>query len=98
MEKVAGKSAGSSIFLWKDHSYNKDNRNAHIYRCNTRRTTRCRGAVVDLGNGTIRLLRPHNHSKVLHRRDHEKMKNEMRQACQGTLIPLKEIFDGVCRR
>ncbi|XP_076659905.1 uncharacterized protein LOC143364156 [Halictus rubicundus] len=53
---------------------------------------------MDVGDGCIKLLHDHNHSKLLHRIDQEKMKHEMLQLCRETAFPLKQIFDDVCRK
>ncbi|XP_076655808.1 uncharacterized protein LOC143360652 [Halictus rubicundus] len=98
MEKLPGKSVGSFIYVYNNYTYNKDNRTKNIFRCNTRRTTGCRGAIMDVGDGCIKLLHDHNHSKLLHRIDQEKMKHEMLQLCRETAFPLKQIFDDVCRK
>ncbi|XP_076302075.1 uncharacterized protein LOC143220293 isoform X4 [Lasioglossum baleicum] len=98
MEKIAGKVKGSFVFVHNDYVYNKDHRSENIYRCNTRRTTRCCGAVMVLSDGTITLLKSHNHSKLFHTIQREKMKSDMLQLCRETLIPLKKIFDDICRQ
>ncbi|XP_076301946.1 uncharacterized protein LOC143220097 isoform X1 [Lasioglossum baleicum] len=51
-----------------------------------------------LSDGTITLLKSHNHSKLFHTIQREKMKSDMLQLCRETLIPLKKIFDDICRQ
>ncbi|XP_076277972.1 uncharacterized protein LOC143219509 [Lasioglossum baleicum] len=98
MEKIAGKVKGSFVFVHNDYVYNKDHRSENIYRCNTRRTTRCCGAVMVLSDGTITLLKPHNHPGQEYIATQHFMIEEMMKLSRETLIPFKQIFDDVCRK
>ncbi|XP_076301759.1 uncharacterized protein LOC143219766 [Lasioglossum baleicum] len=98
MEKIAGKVKGSFVFVHNDYVYNKDHRSENIYRCNTRRTTRCCGAVMVLSDGAITLLKPHNHPGQEYIATQHFMIEEMMKLSRETLIPFKQIFDDVCRK
>ncbi|XP_071575450.1 uncharacterized protein [Temnothorax nylanderi] len=98
MEEICGKKPGSIIYVYDDYTYNKDSRNTNILRCNTRRSTKCPGTLKIDKDGKIHIVQDHNHLKVQWKAKQFAMKQEMLQLCRDTSLPLKEIFDSVCRK
>lgn len=98
MDEICGKRPGTTIYVYDDYTYNKDCRNTNILRCNTRRSSKCPGTLTVDENGEIKLIQDHNHIKVQWKVEQFNMKKEMLQLCRDTSLPLKEIFDSVCRK
>lgn len=80
-----------------DYTYNKDSRNTNILRCNTRRSSKCPSTLKVDKNSKVHVVQDHNH-KVQWKTKQFVMKQEMLQLCRDTTLPLKEIFDNVCRK
>lgn len=98
MEEINGKKSGTIIYVYDDYTYNKDSRNANILRCNTRRSSNCFGALKVDKDGKVHLVQDHTHVPIKWKVRHSIMKQEMLQLCRDTSLPLKEIFDSVCRK
>lgn len=98
MNKIPGKQPGTTVYVYNDYTYNKDSRNNYILRCSTRRSSRCPGTIIIDKNGEIHLNQEHNHTKTQWKIQHSVMILEMIQLCRETTLPLKEIFDNVCRK
>lgn len=98
MEEISGKKSDTIIYIYEDYTYNKDSRNMNILRCNTRRSSKCPGTVKIDKDGKIHLVQVHNHSKEPLKLLQFTMKQQMLQQCRDTSLPLKEIFDSVCRK
>lgn len=98
MEEIPGKQLGTTVYVYNDYTYNKDSRNKHILRCSTRRSSRCPGTIIINKDGEICLNQDHNHTKTQWKVQQSAMILEMLQLCRKTSLPLKEIFDSVCRK
>lgn len=98
MNEICGKKPGTIIYVYDNYTYNKDCRNTNILRYNTRRTSKCPGTLKVDENGEMKLIQDHNHVKVQWKVEQSYMKKEMLQLCRDTSLPLKEIFDSVCRK
>lgn len=98
MEEICGKKPGTKIYVYDDYAYNKDSRNPHILRCNTRRSSKCSGTLKVDEDGKIHLVQKHTHIQIKFRIRQNIMKQEMLQLCRDTSLSLKEIFDNVCRK
>lgn len=98
MDEIPGKHPGTTVYVYNDYTYNKDSRNNHILRCSTRRSSRCPGTIIIDKNGEIRLNKEHNHTKTQWKIEQSAMISEMLKLCRETSLPLKEIFDSVCRK
>nr|XP_012231364.1 PREDICTED: uncharacterized protein LOC105677363 [Linepithema humile] len=100
MNKIPGKQPGTTVYVYNDYTYNKDSRNNHILRCSTRRSSRCPGTIIIDKNGEIHLNQEHNHTnnKTQWKIQQSAMILEMLQLCRETTLPLKEIFDSICRK
>ncbi|XP_067217031.1 uncharacterized protein [Linepithema humile] len=98
MEEINGRKSGTIIYVYDDYTYNKDSRNPNILRCNTRRSTNCFGTLKVDKDGKIHLVQDHTHVPIKWKVRHFIMKQEMLQLCRDTSLPLKEIFDSVCRK
>lgn len=97
MEVISGKKKGSLLYVHDDYMYYKDTRCENIFRCNTRRTSKCRGAIV-IEKDEVEILNTHNHAKSPSITLQHDMKQEMLKLSRETCKDLKEIFDSVCRR
>lgn len=97
MQVVPGRKPGSQLYVYEDYTYYLDNRYNNVFRCNTRRTTKCPGYIVLL-DGNVNMMKGHNHSKSPLIKVQIEMKEEMLRLSRETHIGLKEIFDSVCRR
>lgn len=98
MEEICGKKSGTKIYVYDNYSYNKDSRNPNILRCNTRRSSKCSGTLKIDKDGRIHLVQDHTHIPIKCKVKQSIMKQEMLQCCRDTSLPLKEIFDSVCRK
>ncbi|XP_066592929.1 uncharacterized protein [Prorops nasuta] len=96
MEILKGK-RGCNIYAHNDYCYNIDKRDNITYRCNTRASTKCPGAVK-FKHGKICLLKEHNHPPSKYVIEISKLKEEMLALCRDTVLTAKEIFDSVCRK
>lgn len=96
MQVVPGTKKGSFLYVYDDYLYYMDNRYDNVFRCNTRRTTKCSGSAV-LQDNILTILKGHNHPKSPFIREQIEMKVEMLRLSRETHIALKEIFDSVCR-
>lgn len=91
------KKKGSLLYVYDDYVYSKDKRSDYIFRCNTRRTSKCRGAI-SVENDNVQILEMHNHAKSpLIALQHE-MREKMLKLSRETYMDFKKIFDSVCRR
>lgn len=97
MKVISGKKKGSLLYIHDDYVYCKDHRCDSIFRCNTRRTTRCRGAL-SVENDNVQIMETHNHPKSPFIMLQLQMKEEMLKLSRETCTDLKEIFDSVCRK
>lgn len=98
MEKMCGRKPGTTIYVYDDYTYNKDSRNSNIFRCNTRRSSNCSGTLKIDTNGKIHVIQDHTHIRSKWKVKQSVMKEEMLQLCRDTSLPLKEIFDNICRK
>ncbi|XP_070168539.1 uncharacterized protein [Polyergus mexicanus] len=98
MEEICGNKTGTIIYVYNDYTYNKDSRNPNILRCNTRRSSKCSGTLKVDKDGKIHLVQDHTHIEIKWKVRQSIMKQEMLQLCRNTTLPLKEIFDSVCRK
>lgn len=97
LEVISGKKKGSLLYVHDDYVYYRDKRGDYIFRCNTRRTTRCRGAL-SVNKNNVEILETHNHAKSPFIMLQHQMKEKMLELSRETCMDLKEIFDSVCRR
>lgn len=97
MQVFPGRKKGSSIYVYDDYTYHMDIRYENVFRCNTRRTTKCRGMVI-LQDNTVSVVTEHNHPRSPFIKEQIEMKQEMLELSTKTHTGLKEIFDSVCRR
>lgn len=97
MEEICGKKPCTKIFVYDDYTYNKDSRNSNILRCSTRRSSKCCGNLKVDENGKIHLIQNHTHIPIKWKVKQFLMKQEMLKLWR-TSLPLKEIFDCVCRK
>ncbi|XP_011706466.1 PREDICTED: uncharacterized protein LOC105461653, partial [Wasmannia auropunctata] len=97
MEVLPGKQKDTVIYIYDGYVYYADSRYDNIFRCNTRRTTRCRGSAM-LQDNNVQVLQEHNHQKTPFIKLQIEMKDEMLRLSRETCIGFKEIFDSVCRR
>lgn len=97
MEEIYGKKPGTILYVYDDYTY-KDSRNSNILRYNTRRSSKCPGTLKIEKDGKIHLVQDHTHISIKWKIRHSIMKQEMLQLCRDTCLPLKEIFDTVCRK
>lgn len=97
MQIVPGKKKGSLLYVYDDYLYYMDSRYNNVFRCNTRRTTKCSGSVAFQDN-IVTVLKKHNHPETPFIKAQIEMKEEMLKRSRETHTALKEIFDSVCRR
>ncbi|RLU19838.1 hypothetical protein DMN91_008397 [Ooceraea biroi] len=97
MEVMPGKQKNINIYIYDDYVYHVDSRYNNIFRCNKRRVTKCRGAVILQGDNSVRVLEEHNHPRSNFVKEQIEMKEEMLRLCRTTYIDFKEIFDSICR-
>lgn len=98
MEMFRGKKEGTQIYMYDDYLYSIDSRYDNVFRCNTRRTTKCPGSCIVHNNNNVEVVREHNHPKTPFMKEQYEMKEEILQLCRETNMALKNIFDSVCRR
>lgn len=98
MNVFPGRKQGTHIYVYDDYLYSVDSRYENVFRCNSRRTTRCPGSVSLQEDNNVILLKEHNHAKFPLIKVQMEMKEEMLRLSRETHIGLKEIFDSVCRR
>lgn len=98
MQVCPGKRPNTCVYLHKDYAYNKDSRNNYIYRCSARRSNNCHGAVAIEDDGTVKVIRDHNHPASHLLMTQRQMTEEMIKLCRETMLPLKDIFDSVCAK
>ncbi|XP_011689671.1 PREDICTED: uncharacterized protein LOC105451111 [Wasmannia auropunctata] len=96
MEIIEGKKPGSTLYVYNNYTYNVDHRYSYLYRCSKRKTKKCSGRLRKEGEFYI-LEHFHNHLEEPYIVQIFNMKKEMVSLTQETTIPLKEIFDTVCR-
>lgn len=97
MEIIPGRKMGTHIYIYDDYLYCMDSRYDNVFRCNSRKSTKCPGNVV-LQDNNIKVLKEHNHPKLPFIKLRNEMKEEMLKLVRETHMGLKEIFDTVCRR
>ncbi|XP_067211197.1 uncharacterized protein [Linepithema humile] len=94
MEEIEGKLKNSTIY--EGYTYHVDKRLEGTYRCSTRRNTGCQGLALINDDGKVIVFTPHDHPpndmvlRTLY------LKREMLRLCQGSVQPIKKIFDDVC--
>lgn len=98
MEEINGKQPGTTVYVYNDYTYNKDSRNKNILRCSTRRSSKCPGTIYIDKDSKIHFIHGHNHIETEEKVIQFIMKQEMLNLCRETQLPLKEIFDSVCRK
>lgn len=98
MQVLPGRRQGTHVYVYDDYLYYMDSRYENVFRCNSRRTTKCPGYIVLQENNNVTLLKEHNHPKLPLLKMQMEMKEEMLRLSRETHIGLKEIFDSVCRR
>ncbi|KAL6258224.1 hypothetical protein P5V15_010152 [Pogonomyrmex californicus] len=91
MQVFLGRKEKSSIYAYVDYLYSIDSHYDNIFRCNSRRTTKCRGCVI-LKNNKVYVLKAH-HPKIPFVNVQIEMKEEMLRFSRETHTGLKEIFD-----
>ncbi|TGZ46497.1 Uncharacterized protein DBV15_11691, partial [Temnothorax longispinosus] len=96
MEILPGRQKGTHTYVYDDYLYSKDNRYDNVFRCNSRRTTKCPGNAIVQDNKVT--LKEHNHPKLPFIKAQLEMKEEMLRLSRETNTGLKEIFDSICRR
>lgn len=97
MEVLPGRKKETLIYVYDDYLYYLDNRYDNVFRCSSRRTTKCPGSVIQDNNG-VTVLKEHSHPKSPFIKLQIEMKEEMLRLSRETHNGLKEIFDSVCRR
>jgi len=97
MVVLPGRQKGTHLYVHDDYLYSKDSRYDNVFRCNSRKTTKCPGYIIIQGNN-VDNLKDHNHSKLPFIKAKIKIKEEMLKLSRETNTGLKEIFDSVCRR
>lgn len=98
MEEILGKQPGTTSYVYKNYTYNKDSRNKNILRCSTRRSSKCPGTVYIDKHDKIHIMHDHNHVETQEKIKQYTMKQEMLKLCRETNLPSKELFDNVCRK
>jgi len=76
MQVVPGRKKGSFLYVYDDYLYYMDNRYDNVFRCSTRRTTKCSGSAV-LQDNILTILKGHNHPKSPFIKEQIEMKEEM---------------------
>jgi len=97
MEVLPGKQKGTYLYVYDDYLYSRDSRYDNVFRCNSRKTTKCPGYIIIQGNN-VDTLKDHNHPKLPFIKAKIEIKEEMLKLSRETNTGLKEIFDSVCRR
>lgn len=98
MQVIPGRRKETFIYIYDDYVYNVDCRYDNIFRCNTRRTTKCRGSVILQHDNSVHVLQEHNHPRSPFVKEQIEMKEEMLKFSRETSTGLKEIFDTISRR
>ncbi|XP_039309456.1 uncharacterized protein LOC120358649 isoform X1 [Solenopsis invicta] len=96
METIGGRQKGTFIYVCDGYTYNIDKRINNTYRCSSRRSTGCPG-VAKIINEQVHVQTLHQHPPDTKKLEKSKMQNEMLRLSRESLLPLKEIFDNVCR-
>ncbi|XP_071634796.1 uncharacterized protein [Temnothorax longispinosus] len=96
MQVFPGRKKGTSIYVYDDYVYYWDKRYENVFRCNTRRITKCRGWAI-LQDNTVNVVTEHNHPRSPFMKEQIEMKQEMLERSSKTHTGLKDIFDSVCR-
>ncbi|XP_070518816.1 uncharacterized protein [Cardiocondyla obscurior] len=96
MKVISGKKSGTYNYVYDNYLYCLDGRYDNVYRCNSRKSTKCSGCVVVQDNN-VKVVKEHNHSKLPFIKEQNKMKKKMLKLARETSMGLKEIFDTVCR-
>jgi len=63
MEEILGKQPGTTSYVYKNYTYNKDSRNKNILRCSTRRSSKCSGTVYIDKHDKIHIM--HDHIEIM---------------------------------
>lgn len=96
MEIFSGRQKGTFIYIYDGYTYNIDKRINNTYRCSTRRATGCPG-VAKVIDGQVHVQAPHQHPPDTRKLEKSKMQSEMLRLSRESVLPLKEIFDNICR-
>lgn len=98
MHVFPGRKKDTRIYIYDGYLYYLDKRFDNVFRCNSRRITKCPGCIALQENNNVTLLKEHNHPKLPLLIAQIEMKEKMLRLSRETHIGLKEIFDSVCRR
>lgn len=96
MEVISGKQKGTFIYVHNGYTYNMDKRVKNTYPCSRRRAIKCPG-VAKVTDGQVHVQTLHQHPPDSMKVEKSNMQSEMLRLARESLLPLKEIFDNVCR-